>query len=96
MIRHANPVSAQTICTLPDTVKEPTSGRILVSAIGGSPLLPTCLLPAFLAAIALAAITTTADPKKSTAAGRTALSQSKHRFRECRHDFDTTTVHQDD
>ena len=94
MIRHANSVSAQAICTLTHTVKEPTSGGILVSAIGGPPLLPTCPLLTFVAAIALAAITSTADPKRSPAARGTALSKSKHRLYPAiseRHHSDTTS-----
>jgi hypothetical protein len=96
MIRHANPVSAKPICTLTDTMKEPTSARILVSAIGGSPLLPTCLLPTLLAAIALAAVTTTAYSKESPAGRPTALSESNHHFRRHRHHVIQPTVHQDE
>ena len=69
MIRHAPEAALFPVDPLPVPVIEPALPALLVPPVGGPPLLPPRFPPAALAAVSVAPVTMTADPKHHTTAG---------------------------
>ena len=69
MIRHAPKAALFPVDPLPVPVIEPALPALLVPPVGGPPLLPPRFPPAALAAVSVAPVTMTADPKHHTTAG---------------------------
>ena len=68
MIRHA-PVAAVPVFPLAVAVIEPSLPALLVSPVGGPPLLPPRFPPAALAAVLVPPVTMTTDPEHHATAG---------------------------
>ena len=69
MIRHAPEAVALPVGPLPVAVIEPSLPALLVSPVGGPPLLPSRFLSAALAAVLVAPVTMTADPEHHATVG---------------------------
>ena len=69
MIRHASEAVAFPVGPLPVAVIEPSLPALLVSPVGGPPLLPPRFPPAALAAVLVPPVTITADPEHRATAG---------------------------
>ena len=68
MIRHA-PSAAFPVGPLPVAVIEPSLPALLVSPVGGPPLLPPRFLSAALTAVSVAPVTMTTDPEHRATVG---------------------------
>ena len=75
MIGHANAGLTQAVVSLSYPVGLPTTFRLLVPAIGGTPRLPPCLFATGGAAIALASVTMATDAKDSLTGATARLSK---------------------
>jgi len=77
MIRHAGLGLAPPVGALAMPVGLSARLRLLIAVIGRTPLLPPRFLPAWLATVALTAITIAANPKQGAAAGASTLPGTK-------------------
>jgi hypothetical protein len=75
MIRHANACLTRAVVLLSYPVGLTTTFRLLMPAIGCTPLLPPCLFTTGGAAIALASVTMTTDAKDSLTGATATLSK---------------------
>ena len=85
LIRHAFPRLPAPILPLPVAVIQPSFRASLVSAVGAAPLLEPGLHAASRVAIALSAITVTADPEHRVASNAAANPLPENHFAMSRH-----------
>ena len=85
MIRHARLAAAFAVVPLTVAMIEASFRALLMAAIGGAPLTQTRLLPAWIAAITLAAVAFGAEKEQGAASGTKAKPLSQNHFAGRRH-----------
>jgi len=85
LIRHARLRAALTILPLPVAVIESPFRALLMSAVGGPPLMEPSLVPATKAAVTLTAITAATEEKDHAAFAAAANPSAQNRFAVNRH-----------
>jgi hypothetical protein len=85
MIRHAGLAAAFAVVSLPVAVVEAAFRALLMPAIGGTSLPTACLLPAQVAAIALAVVAIGAEEEQRAAIRQQTKPLSQNRFARRRH-----------
>ncbi|MHB1795675.1 MAG: hypothetical protein ACYCPO_11975 [Acidobacteriaceae bacterium] len=85
MIRHAALETVATVCALAVAMIQPPFGTLLMPPISGPMLLAPRLTPALRAAVALTAITASANPEHRPAIGVAAKPKPQNNFLMNRH-----------
>lgn len=80
MIRHAGLSTALSIPALPVAMIEPRLRALAIAAVGASVLLEPCVLAALQAAVAMTAVTMSADKERRAAFAAEANSQTENHF----------------
>jgi hypothetical protein len=83
LIRHARPTLPFAVAALANEVSTPARFGLLVSTVGGAPLLPPSLCAALRSAIPLTAITAAAHKEQRATARATTEPRAQRRFGDC-------------